>query len=296
MSFKEHRKIFNKRWDISSSESYEQAFQKFQRRILNIFEDIRNYSLTGIDQVITAEGALDFRQYYGIQEKFHVMQKITIIDRLRNEKNEKEFYRLIEVIFLCFDNPYSIKRHMLKKIKEAVEMSEVNAAMREDSQGNIMFYPKGEKTLDEALVNKPLSFLDEKSNRHFEEALRLYQSKKHVKSAESLRRALEEFFRHKRQNTKGLAKNIKKLPEENQKGDESELPGNIQDQEKTLKKGGASLEIRNIMRQTFHYLDQYFNEHSKHKDGNITEAENEFLIYQTGLLLRYINKFQGDKK
>jgi len=48
--------------------------------------------------------------------------------------------------------------------------------------------------------------------------------------------------------------------------------------------------IRNIIFQIFKLLDRYFNENSKHQDGAINEAENEYLIYQTGLLLRYVDK------
>ena len=37
------------------------------------------------------------------------------------------------------------------------------------------------------------------------------------------------------------------------------------------------------------FKQRILNKHSKHGD-NVNEVENEFLIYQTGLLLRYINK------
>ena len=50
------------------------------------------------------------------------------------------------------------------------------------------------------------------------------------------------------------------------------------------------LSPRNIIFGTFNYLDKYFNENSKHGDGNINEPENEFLIYQVGLFMRYIDK------
>ena len=46
--------------------------------------------------------------------------------------------------------------------------------------------------------------------------------------------------------------------------------------------------IRNIISQVFSYLDQYFNENSKHANGDINNIENEFLIYRIGILMRYI--------
>jgi len=45
-----------------------------------------------------------------------------------------------------------------------------------------------------------------------------------------------------------------------------------------------------VIFQIFSYLDQYFNENSKHQDGDIDEIENEFLVYQTGLLMRCLNR------
>ena len=281
MNTKEHNKDFNRRWNIPSSEvTPEEAFNKFKQRILNIFNSVKirfgqSLWLIGIDSIITDESALDFCQSYSISEKLDSScRKITIIDRLINENDEKEFYRLIErVVFLKIKKGWvrdrEVKQFLIKKVKEAVEISDINVAVKE-SNGGIMLYPKGEEKLDEELVNKSLSFLNKESNKHFEEALKLYQKKEPIKSAESLRRSLEEFLRYKLKNTAGLKNNISTL-------------------QKNLKNNSAS-ETRNIIVQVFNYLDKYFNEHSKHGDGNINEPENEFLIYQTGLLMRYINK------
>ena len=85
-----------------------------------------------------------------------------------------------------------------------------------------------------------------------------------------MRRSIEEFLRYRLENKTGLKENINVLQKE--------------------LKNNSNPEVRNIIFQTFNYLDKYFNEHSKHGDGNINASENEFLIYQSGLLLRYINK------
>jgi len=135
--------------------------------------------------------------------------------------------------------------------------------------GEVILYPKGEKELDNELVNFPLSFLDKDSGAHFVQALKFFQSKNFIKSAESLRRSLEEFLKKKLNNTKGLDANITEL-------------------QKKLKSDGRDAQVRNIIGSIFNYLDQYFNDNSKHNDGDINNTENEFLIYQTGLLMRYI--------
>jgi len=42
MNFKEHKKDFNKRWNITLSDSPEEALNQFKQRILNAFRYIEN--------------------------------------------------------------------------------------------------------------------------------------------------------------------------------------------------------------------------------------------------------------
>ena len=276
MNLKDKMDKFNKRWSITSTDSYDDAFNKFKTRILNIFGDI--------DSHVTEESIRQFCQFYGISEEWehsymgdHKWSK-NIINRFIQENNEIEFYKLIEVIFSLditqaggyrYEVTYS-KNILYRKVVEAVELSNVNLSITA-TDGEVILYPKGEEVLDDELVDSPLSFLNKESAEHFIQALQFYQSKKHIKSAESLRRTLEEFLRYKLKNTKGLNANITEL-------------------QTKLKSDGRDSQVRNILGSTFSYLDQYFNENSKHNDGDIDDSENEFLIYQTGLLMRYINK------
>jgi len=275
MDIKERMKKFNKRWSIVSVKSYEESFQKFKVRILNILKDI--------DAHVTKESIALFCQYYGIEEKWHRQiygdrsWSTNIGDRLFEENNEKEFYRLVEVILslditseMGYRHEYIYSKNIiLGKIIEAIELSDINVSIAVAKE-EIILYPRGEKNLDEELVELPLSFLDEKSAEHFIQGLQFYQSKKFIKSAESLRRSLEEFLRSKLNNKKGLKVNIIEL-------------------QKLLKIKNLDSQIRNTILQVFTFMDQYFNENSKHNDGNINEQENEFLVYQIGLLMRYIN-------
>ena len=128
--------------------------------------------------------------------------------------------------------------------------------------------------MDQGLVEEVFAFLNTDSQKHFVAALKFYKQgtdDSHVKSAESIRRCLEEFLRFKLKNTKGLEGNIKELVAR-------------------FKELKISSQLKSITHQILTYLDNYFNEHSKHKDGKIGEAENEFLLYQSGLLMRYISK------
>jgi len=276
MDLKERMAKFNRRWNITSSDSYSEAFRKFKTRILNILKEI--------DDHLTDASIKEFCQYYGIREKWNVHEisgdrwSTNVIDRLISENNEEEFYRLIQLIFSLditstrgYDSSdiYS-KSILLQDVIKAVELSDVNVAITV-SDGEVILYPKGEKELDESLVNSPLSFLNKESAEHLVQALQFYQSKKHVKSAESLRRSIEEFLRYKLRNHKGLK-------------------ANITDLQVQLKLDKRDPQVRNILFQVLAYLDQYFDENSKHNDGDIDESENEFLIYQVGLMMRYIDK------
>jgi hypothetical protein len=276
MNLKERMEKFNKRWSITSSDSYEESFGKFKTRILNIFKDI--------DDHLTNESITVFCQYYGIEEIWHTQQfsdyswSTNVENRLKQENEEKEFYRLIELIFsldikstVGYNHDYTYSKSILfKEVSNAVDLSDVNVSIAA-TDGEIVLYPKGEQILDKELVDLPLSFLNKESVEHFIQALQFYQSKKHVKSAESTRRSLEEFLRYKLKNSKGLDANITELKTK-------------------LKSDGRDAQIRNIIGSTFGCLDFYFNENSKHNDGDIDDSENEFLIYQAGLLMRYVNR------
>ncbi len=277
MNLKERMEKFNKRWSIVSEDSYEEAFDKFKIRILNVFK--------GIDGHVEKSSIIAFCQYYGIEEVWHTDDwnrpwSTNIIDRLNAEGDEKEYYRLVELIFSLdinstsgYDHQDTYSRSILfGGVARAVELSDVNVSITAHD-GEVTLYPKGEEKLDSELVDLPLSFLNKESGEHFVQALLFYQAKKHIKSAESLRRSLEEFLKYKLKNTKGLNANITEL-------------------QKQIKSNGRDVQVRNIIGSTFNCLDQYFNENSKHNDGDIYDAENEFLIYQTGVLMRYVNSIK----
>jgi len=268
---------FNKRWNISDEQNYAQEFSKFKVRIINIFEDI--------DIHVNDEDIKLFCKILGIKEVWHSSPysfgghwSKNIINALKNEDNEREFYRLLQIIFyLPIKSSYKNRGYeygknlLFKETKEALNLSNVNLTIT--MQGDdVIFYPKGEKEFDEKLVNQVLIFLNDESQRHFIDALKFYETgdpNNAIKSAEELRRSLEEFLRHKLRNKLGLDKNISELI-------------------KKLKADKRDPVIRNIIFKTFDYLDKYFNENSKHRDGDINSAENEFLIYQMGILIRYI--------
>ncbi len=263
---------FNKRWGIIEASSYEEELSKFKARILNIF--------SGVDDSITEAGISTFCQILGIKEKWNtsgtydeIRWSTNIIDSIKRETDERKLYYLLQAIFHLPFQSEDTKENYYHRFVEAVSLSKIKLSVT-SKNGEVILYPRGEDRLDTKLVNEVLSFLNEGSGRHFADALRSFEKLTPVdsiKSAESLRRSLEEFLRFKLSNQKGFTANIQELTVR-------------------LKAEKRDSFVRNIIFQTFSNLDQYFNENSKHKDGDIDANENEFLVYQVGLLMRYLDK------
>lgn len=269
MDIKSKIQEFNKRFDITDNSNYKEEFRKFKTRILNIFEII------SIPEAVL----LKFLQIAGIPIANHFYKLTTVVETLSKVENEQYFYRLLQELLLAYESlpeEYEIESdfsNFAEELDKAIELSNVNLALTFEGD-EVILYPRGEKELDEKLVNEVLSFLNPESQKHFVDALQFYQkgtSKDAVKSAESIRRCVEEFLRFRLQNQKGLKANIEEL-------------------QTKLKEDERDPQVRNVIFHTFACLDTYFNENCKHKDGDINEAENEFIIYQSGVLIRYIHK------
>ena len=85
MNLKDKMQKFNKRWSMTSADSYEVAFSKFKTRILNIFKDI--------DRHLTDSSITAFCQFYGIEEVWHSQMygdhswSTNVIDRVMGRRN-----------------------------------------------------------------------------------------------------------------------------------------------------------------------------------------------------------------
>ena len=257
-----HEKVraFDRRWKVLESLDEEQEFERFKIRVLNVFDDVQEHT--------AVEDDVNFCNVLGVRHS-----DMAIFRTLRDAQSSLDLCRVLQVLaYLSYENSQA-RVYYVNKIQEIIEMSAIDVSVTRNGM-ELILYPRGEKKLDEVLVEQTLSFLNPASEKHFLEALKQYEKSTPaaaVKSAESLRRALEEFLRHKFGNKVGLKGNLKNL-------------------QTRLKEGSGEAQVRNIISQTASYLDQYFNDNSKHADGDIGEPENEFLIYQVGLLARYIDK------
>ncbi len=276
MDFKKKSESFKKRFGILDTYDEVEEFNRFKSRILNIFESI--------DWHVSEKDIVKFCTWFGVRVKKYngqISSGSNIFNLLENETNEKQLFFLIEKIFLlsieiAYDRSANVtysKSILYRDLKEAIEISEINLSITQ-IDNEVILFPRGEEVLDKGLVEEVFTFLNSSTQQHFVSALHFYNErnkKSSIKSAESIRRGIEEFLRFKLSNQQGLAANILELL-------------------KRLKIDQITSEIRNIISQIFSYLDKYFNDNSKHNDGDIGEAENEFLLYQSGLLMRYIDK------
>jgi len=261
----------------TSTEAYE--FLLFEKRVLNVVrENIRYIQEDGIRQFCQVMGVIV--EYaddgWGGPKPNHAV----LLKALVGAKAPEEFLFALQVVLdLPFlggrsnEAPQGYRARFTTGIEYAIHMSDVDVDLTV-TQDQAILHPRGDPALERPLVDDALQTLTGAAARHFTDALRFYQRRseaEHVRSAESLRRALEEYLRTRLSNSKGLSANIKHLMA-------------------LLKEKGRDPTTRNVVFQTFDLLDRYFNENSKHADGAIDAAENEYLIYQTGLLVRYVDR------
>ena len=250
--------------------SSNEKFDKFKQRILNIFQKIDSY--------FTKNEHHEFCQYFGIAPRYSKDQfyvegfndpvNITIYSALEKEKDTIELFRIIEVIFLVEFDDLHIREKFLQDVKVAIDISNIDfTATIVDF--NIKIYRKGEEFLDQKLIDKRFTFLNNKSNDHFVKGLDFYKKKEYIQLAESIRRCLEEFLRDKFKNQKGLLANIKNMPQ-------------------VLNTVEGRGEITSMVIQSLKSLDNYFNDNSKHNDGIIFQSDAEYLIYISGVIMNYI--------
>lgn len=270
MTWKDKIDAFNRRWNVAPVTDLTTVFVEFKIRIINVFRDIDGHVLTTDVWTFCKIFSIDHREG---QDHGYIIRALNSAHALI------DLYKMLEIIFAfdIYDNRRYVhenksKGWYLREAQEVFNLSTVQSRIIKTSQGEIVIVPAGEEKLDEELVNPVLSFLGKNSNGHFVSALKFYEQKDWINCSENIRRSLEEYLREKFKNHAGLQTNITEIG-------------------KILKSQKSPAQVRNIVSIIFGHLDQFFNEHSKHKDGDIEESDAEFLIYQTALLMRYIEKY-----
>lgn len=286
MSLSDKMRDFDKRWNITDDSSLKVKFQRFKNAVMTIFQ--------AIDEDVPRNTVKDFCIAFGIQEKWYGGQYgrkpvgNNIYDALKIENNPVELLRKIEILFSLpmpkVWDPASrevifSRDILIKDVSKALEASTIGVKLVKHDE-NVIFIKCGEDFLDKQLVNQVLSFLEKSALQHFTDALKSHlnnTAKSRIKSCDSLRRSLEDFLRAVLGNKKGLKENIKELRDY---------------LKEKARKAKMNSHICNRIPQMVKFLDDFFNENCKHKDGKISELEMEFLIYLVATIMRYIQQIK----
>lgn len=188
-------------------------------------------------------------------------------------KHTNDFFDFLSCL-VALVNTYGGKKTnrqtILNGIKRALDDCHINYELKEDADG-IFIFPKGAKELDDALVSEPLEWLKDypKARKTYCIALKQYSDGQYIRdTADNLRKALEEFLQEFLGNTKNLENNKNEIC-------------------KYLGKQGVDAGISGLFQPLINAYKNINDRIAKHNDA-VDEKLLEFLLYQTGVLIRMV--------
>lgn len=197
-----------------------------------------------------------------------------IVDTLhRNSKTLDEFLAYYMALINCqTDNDFKkLTRENYKQIVcTLLDESHIPFDVFEDKDGYFIF-PKGAKELDDALVSQPLEWLSNYPNarKTYVIALHQYADGIYIRDvADNLRKALEAFLQEFLENDKNLESNKNEIC-------------------KYLGQQGVDGGISGLFQPLINSYKNINDRIAKHND-HVDEKLLEFLLYQTGVLIRMV--------
>lgn len=181
--------------------------------------------------------------------------------------------------FIAFYNTYKTsyysntkvsKKKVLEFFTDQLDSINIGYEIMEDSDG-IFVFPKGAKELDDALVSEPLEWLKDYPNarKTYVDALKQYSDGIYIRDvADNLRKALEAFLQEFLNNTKNLETNKNIIC-------------------RYLGEQGVDAGISGLFQPLINAYKSINDRIAKHNDS-VDEKLLEFLLYQTGLLIRMV--------
>lgn len=177
--------------------------------------------------------------------------------------------------YIAFANIYCVRipKKELKTLVwdilyKALDDLNIPYEMREDADGKFIF-PKGAKELDDALVSEPLEWLKDYPGAHktFVIALKQYSEGIYIRDvADNLRKALETFLQEFLGNTRNLESNKNEIC-------------------KYLGEQNVDAGISGLYQSLINSYKNLNDRIAKHNDA-VDKKLLEFLLYQTGILIR----------
>lgn len=215
-----------------------------------------------IEEDKLSELALAFDSPRGLQRVWLYLQE--------KQKQFPDFLAMLITMANSYSGGMSYKKTILNTIIKALDVSRIPYELFSDSDG-VFVFPNGAKELDDALVSEPLEWLSDypKSRTTFSRALKQYSDGVYARDvADNFRKALEEFFQEVLGNTKNLVNNKADIC-------------------RYLNSHNAEPEIASMMQALLNSYDKLNNSAAKHND-KLDPRYLEFLMYQTGLIIRMI--------
>jgi len=284
-------KNFYKRWNIEYDE--DKRFTDFKNRTLSIIDDAlgglflsdknleryflkltaKHFSEAKIRKGVGAfEKAIKLIYEEVVEFKYSFTYKV-----FSEENNLVEFIKCLQVLF-WLDLDSEVKEKLFLGFKEDIELSLLDIQIKRIKGDNIIFYPKGSKLLDEKVVNDVLDWLISYPNvqKSFKSALEKYQDKIYQRNLiDDLRLSLELLLKQILNNEARLEKQKIFLGE-------------------YLKQKNVPKELNNMYWKLIDYYTKYQNNYAKH-DDKVDSSEIEFIIYLTGIFIRFLMTLEDSK-
>ena len=258
--------------------SDDRKFRYFKTKIFNILRAVNNDPYSG---------CLDYEEYYsfcnttGIEMDLSLSEDYNSPDRFQHCLNVLEHFSSYSTEFLLYyvaltnsvktEKFGSWKRiNFVNLLKKMLTESHIPYEVLEE-KGQYFVFPKGAKELDDALVSEPLAWLSAYPTAHkmFVIALKQYSEGTYIRdTADNLRKALEAFFQEFLGNGRNLETN------------KSEICRYLGSQNVDAGIAGLFQPLINAYKNINDSL-------VKHNDA-IDPKLLEFLLYQTGLLIRMV--------
>ena len=167
---------------------------------------------------------------------------------------------------------------ILNTVKRALDESHISYDIFQEGKKYFIF-PKGAKELDDALVSEPLEWLKDYPNAHktYIIALKQYSEGIYIRDvADNLRKALEAFLQEFLGNSKNLETNKNEIC-------------------KYLGEQGVDAGVSGLFQPLINAYKNINDRIAKHNDA-VDKKLLEFVLYQTGVLIRMVLSVKQEEK
>lgn len=215
----------------------------------------------------------DTKTRWETSHTFYISYMNDILDVLEKQKDTFKGFLSYYIAFInCLaDREGGLKKQeLLTLLYDSFEECRLKYAVLNDD-GKYFVFPKGAKELDDKLVSEPIEWLSDypTAKKIFVMALKQYQEGIYIRdTADNLRKALEAFLQEFLHNEKNLETNKNEIC-------------------RYLGEQGVDAGVSGLFQPLINAYKNLNDRIAKHND-RVDEKMLEFLLYQTGILIRMV--------